>query len=156
MPLMNITNAAQLLFKQHPVNVRRETEGKHAANSIWLWGQGRRPQMPTLRDKFNLSGAVISAVDLIKGIGIYAALDVFGCVNVFTEGGFPTTHALFSLDKVLLTPHIAAASEEAGQDCQRRSAQAVVDVLSGRWPEHPVNPEVTPKNVVIQGTNKVI
>ena len=76
MPLMQIINAAQLLFKRHPVNLRREEEGKHLATSIWLWGQGRRPQMPTLQDKFNLSGAVISAVDLIKGIGIYAGLDV--------------------------------------------------------------------------------
>ncbi|MCK4508692.1 MAG: phosphoglycerate mutase, partial [Desulfuromonadales bacterium] len=76
MPLMHITNAAQLLFKRHPVNVRREQEGKLAANSIWLWGQGRRPQMPTLQEKFKLNGAVISAVDLIKGIGIYAGLDV--------------------------------------------------------------------------------
>ena len=76
MPLMQIVNAAQLLFKRHPVNLRREEAGKHLATSIWLWGQGRRPQMPTLQDKFNLSGAVISAVDLIKGIGIYAGLDV--------------------------------------------------------------------------------
>ncbi len=86
------------------------------------------------------------ATALRDGVIRYAALDVFGCVNVFTEGGFPTTHALFNLENVLLTPHIAAASEEAARDCQRRSAQAVVDVLSGRWPEHPVNPEVTPLN----------
>jgi 2,3-bisphosphoglycerate-independent phosphoglycerate mutase len=76
MPLMQITSAAQLLFNRHPVNLKRENEGKNPANSIWLWGQGRRPQMPTLQDKFSLSGAVISAVDLIKGIGIYAGLDV--------------------------------------------------------------------------------
>jgi D-3-phosphoglycerate dehydrogenase len=84
------------------------------------------------------------AVALREGVIRYAAIDVFGCVNVFAEGGFPTTHPLFGLDNVLLTPHSAAASEEAGRDCQRRAAQAVVDVLSGRWPEHPVNPDVTP------------
>lgn len=76
MPLMQITNTAQILLNSHPVNTRRERAGKPAANSIWLWGQGRRPQMPTLQDKFQLSGAVISAVDLIKGIGIYAGLDI--------------------------------------------------------------------------------
>lgn len=76
MPLMQITSAAQLLFKRHPVNSKREHAGKHPANSVWLWGQGRRPQMPTLQEKFNLTGAVISAVDLIKGIGVYAGLDV--------------------------------------------------------------------------------
>ena len=118
MPLMNITNAAQLLFKQHPVNVKRETEGKHAANSIWLWGQGRRPQMPTLQDKFNLNGAVISAVDLIKGIGIYAGLDV---IHVPGATGYLDTNykgkaeaaleALQSRDFVYL--HVEAPDEAA-------------------------------------------
>lgn len=89
MPLIHIINAAQLLFKRHPVNLRREAEGKHPANSIWLWGQGRRPQMPTLQDKFNLNGAVISAVDLIKGIGIYAGLDV---INVPGATGYLDTN----------------------------------------------------------------
>ncbi len=76
MPLMQITTSAQLLLKDHPVNSKREAAGKPPANSIWLWGQGKRPQMPTLHEKFGLSGAVISAVDLIKGLGIYAGLDV--------------------------------------------------------------------------------
>ncbi len=84
------------------------------------------------------------AAALREGILRYAALDVFGVVNVFAEEGFPTDHALFKLGNVLLTPHVAAASEEAALECGRRAAQAVVDVLSGKWPEHPVNPEVTP------------
>ena len=91
MPLMQIINAAQLLFKRHPVNLKRENEGKPPANSIWLWGQGRRPQMPTLQEKFNLNGAVISAVDLIKGIGIYAGLDV---INVPGATGYLDTNYL--------------------------------------------------------------
>ncbi len=84
------------------------------------------------------------AAALRDGLIRYAALDVFGVVNVFREGGFPTDHALFQQDHVLLTPHVAAASAEAAVDCQRRGAQAVVDVLAGRWPEHAVNPEVKP------------
>ncbi len=89
MPLMQITNAAQLLLKGHPVNVKRENDGKNVANSIWLWGQGKRPQMPTLQEKFNLSGAVISAVDLIKGIGIFAGLDI---INVPGATGYLDTN----------------------------------------------------------------
>jgi D-3-phosphoglycerate dehydrogenase / 2-oxoglutarate reductase len=85
------------------------------------------------------------AIALKTGVIRYAALDVFGVVNVFGVDGFPTDHPLFQLDNVLLTPHVAAASEEAMADCQRRGAQAVVDVLSGCWPEHPVNPEVRPR-----------
>ena len=61
---------------------------------------------------------------------------------MFAEEGFATDHPLFGLKNVLLTPHVAAASEEAGEQCRLRSAQAAVDVLSGRWPEHPVNPDV--------------
>lgn len=84
------------------------------------------------------------AAALRDGIIRDAALDVFGIVNVFDEGGFATDHPLFKLDNVLLTPHLAAASEEAGADCLRRAAQAVIEVLNGRWPEHAVNPAVRP------------
>jgi D-3-phosphoglycerate dehydrogenase len=81
---------------------------------------------------------------LRQGLIRYAALDVFGVVNVFATDGFPTGHALFHLNNVLLSPHMAAASVEAMADCRRRGVQAVADVLAGRWPEHPVNPEVKP------------
>ena len=74
--LADLINSAQMLLSNHPVNVQRRTEGKALANSIWLWGHGRAPQMETYKDKFGLTGAVISAVDLIKGIGIYAGLDI--------------------------------------------------------------------------------
>ncbi|HUX01125.1 MAG: C-terminal binding protein [Phycisphaerae bacterium] len=84
------------------------------------------------------------AAALKEGVIRYAALDVFGIVNVFGVDGFPTDHPLFKLDNVLLTPHVAAASEEAGAECRRRAAQAVVDVLRGAWPEHAVNPTVRP------------
>ena len=81
---------------------------------------------------------------LREGVIRYAALDVFGVFDVFGADGFPTTHGLFRLENVLLSPHVGAASVEAAGNCRRRAARAVVDVLSGRWSEHPVNPEVTP------------
>ena len=74
----------------------------------------------------------------------YAALDVFAGINVFKPDGFATDHPLFGLDNVLLTPHVAAYSEESLEEARRRGAQAVVEVLSGRWPQHPVNPQVKP------------
>jgi 2,3-bisphosphoglycerate-independent phosphoglycerate mutase len=118
MPLMQISNAAQLLFKQHPVNVKRESAGKNTANSIWLWGQGKRPEMPTLKEKYKLSGAVISAVDLIKGIGIYAGLDV---INVPGATGYLDTNykgkgeaALKALqEKDFVYLHVEAPDEAA-------------------------------------------
>ena len=98
MQLMQITSAAQMLFKRHPVNLKREKAGRLPANSIWLWGQGRRPLMPTLQEKFGLTGAVISAVDLIKGIGIYAGLDV---INVPGATGYLDTNYLGKAEAAL-------------------------------------------------------
>jgi D-3-phosphoglycerate dehydrogenase len=82
------------------------------------------------------------ATALREGLIRFAALDVFGRVNVFAPNGFATDHDLFKLDNVLLTPHFGAASIEGALECRCRAAHAVVDVLSGRWPEHPVNPNV--------------
>ncbi len=64
------------LLKDHPVNQKRIAEGKRPANSMWLWGQGRRAKLDNFKEKTGLNGAVISAVDLIKGIGILAGMDV--------------------------------------------------------------------------------
>ena len=74
--LRRLTDKANELLASHPVNAARTSAGKKPANAIWLWGHGRAPQMETLKQKFGVSGAVISAVDLIKGIGVYAGLDV--------------------------------------------------------------------------------
>ena len=57
------------LLKDHPVNKRRIAEGKRPANSIWLWGEGTKPSLEAFEDKFGLKGSIISAVDLLKGIG---------------------------------------------------------------------------------------
>lgn len=67
---------SQELLKDHPVNLKRMAEGKDPANSIWPWSPGYRPRMERLADKFPQvkRGAVISAVDLINGIGYYAGL----------------------------------------------------------------------------------
>jgi 2,3-bisphosphoglycerate-independent phosphoglycerate mutase len=73
-PLWDLVRASWPVLEDHPVNRNRLAAGKKPATSIWLWGQGRPPQMPTLKDRFNLTGAVISAVDLIRGIGKYAGL----------------------------------------------------------------------------------
>ena len=74
--LMNLMNSSQLIFFNHPQYKRRLANDEVPANSIWLWGQGKSPRIPSYADKFSLSGAVISAVDLIRGIGVYAGLDI--------------------------------------------------------------------------------
>ncbi len=93
------------ILTAHPVNKGRVEKGKHPANSIWLWGQGRRPMMPTFKEKYGLEGAIISAVDLAKGIGLYAGFEV---INVPGATGWLDTnyigkaeHALWALKNKL-------------------------------------------------------
>lgn len=74
--LRKLINKSVDLLESHPVNQKRIAEGKKPANSIWLWGQGRRPQMPTYSERFAIKGALISAVDLMKGLGIYAGFKI--------------------------------------------------------------------------------
>ena len=74
-PILTLMKESQRLLKNHPVNDAREAKGLPPANSIWLWGQGRSPLMITLKERFGLDGYVISAVHLIKGIGILAGLE---------------------------------------------------------------------------------
>ncbi len=69
----------------------------------------------------------------------YAGIDVYHIVNVFTDGGFSCDHALFGLDNVILTPHVAANSVEALEESHRRCALQVLDVLEGRRPPNVLN-----------------
>lgn len=62
------------LLKDHPVNIERIKQGKRPANSIWLWGEGTKPTLPPFSDLYGVKGTVISAVDLLKGIGIAAGM----------------------------------------------------------------------------------
>ena len=74
--LNDLMRLAHDFLRDHPVNQRLIKEGKKPANAIWLWGQGRAPQIVPLTLKYNLKGGMISAVDLLNGIGIYAGLKV--------------------------------------------------------------------------------
>ena len=73
--ILSFMERAAALLADHPVNRARIAAGKSPANAVWLWGQGKSPRMPTLKEQFGLSGAMISAVDLLKGLGVYAGLD---------------------------------------------------------------------------------
>ncbi len=64
------------ILKDHPVNVRRREAGKHPANSPWLWSPGQNPSLPSFSKKWGVTASVVSAVDLIKGIGICAGMEV--------------------------------------------------------------------------------
>ncbi len=74
--LLELMEISREIFPDHPVNLERAAAGKAPGNSIWLWGQGKAPRIPTFAERYGLSGSVVAAVDLIKGIGIYAGLDI--------------------------------------------------------------------------------
>jgi len=101
-----------------------------AATSIWLWGQGKAPKMQTYQEKFGLSGSVISAVDLMKGIGIYAGLDV---INVPGATGWIDTNyrgkaefALRSLAvKDFVYVHVEAPDEAAHNGMLNEKIKAI-------------------------------
>ncbi len=74
--MLDLMKKSYELLKDHPINKAREAQGKNPANSIWLWGEGTKPQLEAFEDKFGIKGSVISAVDLLKGIGIGAKMEV--------------------------------------------------------------------------------
>jgi len=130
--LIHLTTQAQIVLANHPVNRQREEAGEVTANSIWLWGQGRAPHMAAYRELYGLEGAVISAVDLIKGIGVYAGLDV---IEVPGATGYLDTNylgkaeaALAALqEKDFVYLHVEAPDEAAHAGKLEAKIQAIED-----------------------------
>jgi 2,3-bisphosphoglycerate-independent phosphoglycerate mutase len=130
--LRRLMAASQEILRRHPVNLDRRDRGEPMISSIWLWGAGRRPQLPSFRDKYGLSGAVISAVDLHKGLAIYAGLepiDVPGATGwLDTNYAGKVEYALRALqrtDFVLL--HVEAPDEAGHQGDVKAKIQAIED-----------------------------
>ena len=130
--LNNIMNHAQMVLHTHPVNVRRKDLGNLPANSVWLWGHGKTPRIENYQEKFGLTGAVISAVDLIKGIGICAGLDI---INVEGATGYIDTNylgkgraALAALENHdFVYVHVEAPDEASHAGNMQHKIQAIED-----------------------------
>jgi 2,3-bisphosphoglycerate-independent phosphoglycerate mutase len=135
--LNDLTINSQSLLESHPVNLKRKALGKDPANSIWLWSPGYRPKMQTISQLYGIkSGAVISAVDLIKGIGVYAGLrpiaveGATGLYNTNYEGKAQAAiEALRTDDFVYL--HIEA-SDEAGHEGDVALKVKTIEYLDSR------------------------
>lgn len=128
---------SQELLENHPVNQKRKKTGKAAANSIWPWSPGYKPQMPTLKEMFGIKkSAVISAVDLVQGIGVYAGMEVIhvegatGLYDTNYEGkAKAAVDALKTNDFVYL--HIEA-SDEAGHEGDVELKTKTIEYLDRR------------------------
>lgn len=108
------------VLESHPVNIARQKDDKRPGNMIWPWGGGRKPALPSFKNKYGLSAAVISAVDLVKGIGIYAGMEI---VNVPGATGLYDTDyegkadsALKSLERNDFVFVHVEAPDEAGHE----------------------------------------
>ncbi len=130
--LNDLIEKSRDILKDHPVNKKRIEEGKSPATSIWLWGQGVAPTMPSFKELYGLSGSVISAVDLVKGIGKYAGLVVIdvpgatGYLDTNYEG--KVDYALNSLEEVDLTMiHIESTDETGHMGDAKLKIQAIED-----------------------------
>ena len=80
--LLKLKERAEEILKNHQVNITRIDLGENPANSIWFWGQGTPPELKPFKEKFGLDGAIISAVDLVNGIGKIAGLEVISVPGI--------------------------------------------------------------------------
>ncbi|HEY2989634.1 MAG TPA: cofactor-independent phosphoglycerate mutase [Candidatus Binatia bacterium] len=130
--LLNLQRRSQELLAAHPVNRKREQEGKRRATSIWLWGQGRAPALPSLNQRFGIDGAVISAVDIINGLGVYAGLErikVPGATGYFdTNYKGKGEYGVAALErKDLVFIHVEAPDEAGHMGDAEKKVQAIED-----------------------------
>jgi len=131
--LNKIILESKKILENHQVNLSRVALGKRPGNMIWPWGQGKKPHLPTLQERYGISGAVISAVDVVKGVGICAGMEV---VNVPGATGFYDTnyegkadYALAALEKHdLVLIHVEAPDEAGHSRDHERKIKTIEDL----------------------------
>ncbi len=118
------------ILSDHPVNIRRLKSGKRPANAIWVWGQGRKPVMRTLSEKYGITGAIISAVNVVKGLGVCAGMDKLDVPGA--TGYYDTNYenkAKFGLkaleDHSLVLIHVEAPDEAGHEGDIERKVEAI-------------------------------
>ncbi|MFH1480365.1 MAG: cofactor-independent phosphoglycerate mutase [Pseudomonadota bacterium] len=129
-PVPGLIRSSWPILDRHPLNHKRRQAGLKEANSIWLWGQGKAPKMPLFLDRYGLEGGVISAVDLIKGIGVYAGftpIQVEGATGYINTNYFGKAEAalkgLESHDFIYL--HVEAPDEAGHSGNVREKIKAI-------------------------------
>jgi len=130
--LQEALTKAVAFLADHPVNRDRLAQQRNPANAIWLWGEGKAPSMPTIKEQFGVDGGLISAVDLLKGIGVYAGLEI---IEVEGATGYLDTNyagkanaAIEALKtKDFLFVHVEAPDEAGHQGRLQDKLQAIED-----------------------------
>ena len=130
--LNELMRLSEDILRDHPVNIKRRAEGKPTADSIWLWGQGRAPKMPTIKELYGIEGSIISAVDLLNGLGVYAGLDVIDVPGITgyidTDYNAKAEYAIESLKtKDFVCIHVEAPDEAGHQGRLDHKLKAIED-----------------------------
>jgi 2,3-bisphosphoglycerate-independent phosphoglycerate mutase len=106
------------VLEPHEINRQRLDMGKNPANSIWLWGQGRKPSMPSFKEKYGVDGALVSAVDLARGLGLFIGLEILQVPGITgyldTNYAGKAEHSLEALERVDFVYVHVEAPDEAG------------------------------------------
>ncbi len=129
--IIKLMQDSRQILENHEINLVRLDLKENPANMIWLWGQGKKPSMPKFSDKFKISGSVISAVDLIKGLGRILGLEV---INVDGATGYYDTNyqgkadaAIKSLEKNDFVFVHVEAPDEAGHNGDLREKLTAIE-----------------------------
>lgn len=115
--ILEIMKKSYELLKDHPVNLDRIKRGLNPANSLWIWGEGTKPQLDNFKEKFGLTGTMISAVDLLKGIGKGTGMNVVevagatGNVHTNFKGKADAAIEAFKSGSDFVYIHVEAADE---------------------------------------------
>lgn len=129
--ILDLTKKSYEILKDHPVNLKRIEAGLNPANCAWIWGEGKKPMLDSFKDKYSLTGSTISAVDLIKGIGLCAGLEAIdvegatGTVKTNFEGKANACLKAFRNGQDFVYLHLEATDESSHQGNLKEKIEGV-------------------------------
>lgn len=131
--LVRLMSESSELFSEHPVNQKRVAEGKKPVTHVWLWGLGGAPAMPTFEERFGVRGVMITAVDLLRGIGALAGwprIEVDGATGYLdTDYAAKGTAAVKALDEFdMVCVHIEAPDEASHEGRHEEKIKALEEI----------------------------
>lgn len=135
--ILDIMKKSYDILKTHPVNIKRRVEGKNTADSLWIWGAGKRISLPSFTEKYGCRGAVISAVDLVRGIGYLAGMEVIlvegatGNIDTDFEGKAHAALRALSSGCDFVYIHLEAP-DECGHQGQARDKAKAIELIDQR------------------------
>lgn len=133
-PLIDLMKKSVAVLKDHPVNIARIEKGEKPVSSIWLWGEGKKPSLQDFKEKNGVSGGIISAVDLLKGIGVLANMETpevqgaTGYLDTNFAGKAEAAKELFEKGVDLVYVHVEAPDECGHRGEAQNKVKAIEEI----------------------------